>query len=449
MASAALATVRRTPPTARLNPKQIEVNNLLAGPQRHTMIVGGARSGKTFLLVRAIIMRALRAPGSRHVILRRRGNAVWRSIGLDTFPKVLRLCFPGIAVKWNKTDRYAKFANGAEVWLGGLDDKERVDKILGSEYATIYLNEASEIDYSSYLTVSTRLAQVCDGLVQRLYVDLNPGSGAHWTNSLFIKKVDPEKRDRPLTRPDDYAWSFIRPVDNAENLDPKTLKALSELPERQRRRFWDGEFTDDVDGALWTWELLDKCRCEKSDVPQLTRVVVAVDPSGCSGVDDKRSDSVGIVVAGLGFDGICYVLADRTCRLGPAGWGRVAVDAYNEFEADCVIAERNYGGAMVAHVIQTTDARAPYREVVASRGKVVRAEPVSALYEPKPGESAGRVRHVGRFADLEEQLSHFSMAGYLGEKSPDRADALVWAVTELMLSAAPPEVEIGTYSTRR
>lgn len=422
--------------TAKLTPRQAEANRLLGAGQRHTLLAGGARSGKTFLLTRAVLMRALRAPGSRHAILRYRANSVWTSVGLDTLPKVARLCFPGVPFKSNAQDRYFKTPNGSEIWLGGLDDKERVEKILGQEYATIYFNEASQIPYSSYLVASTRLAQVCDGLKQREYVDLNPAGTGHWTYRKYVQKVDPDTR-KPLSNADDYAAMFINPQDNAGNLSPEFLSALENLPERQRRRFYEGVFTAEIDGALWPIEMIDQCRVDPGDAPQMQRIVVAIDPSGTSGKDDDRSDSVGIVVAGKGIDGKAYVLADLTCKLSPAGWGRVAVEAYHKWRADCIIAERNYGGAMVAHVIRTTDPDAAYREVVASRGKAVRAEPVAALYEK------GQAFHAGRFSDLEDQMSNFSTAGYLGDKSPDRCDAMVWALTDLMLGSAPAQLSFG------
>ena len=418
-----------TRPVFNLTPRQEEAQRLLAGPQRHTLLAGGARSGKTFLLTRAVLIRALKAPRSRHAILRFRGNSVWTSVGLDTLPKVARTCWPGLALTPKVQDKYFVLPNGSEIWLSGLDDKERVEKILGMEFATLYFNEASQIPYSSYLVASTRLAQVCDGLTQREYVDLNPSGTAHWTYRQFIQKVDPDTR-RPLADPSGYAAMYINPLDNAQNLSPEFLRSLETLPDRQRKRFYEGVFTSDIDGALWTIESLDRCRIDPGDVPQMQRIVVSIDPSGTKGVDDARSDSVGIVVAGLGVDGVGYVLEDLTCKLSPAGWGRVAVDAYHRWKADCILAERNFGGAMVEHVIKTSGENIPYREVSASRGtggKSVRAEPVAALYEKE------HVRHAGRFPDLEEQLSNFSTAGYLGGKSPDRADAMVWAITHLML----------------
>jgi phage terminase large subunit-like protein len=155
--------------------------------------------------------------------------------------------------------------------------------------------------------------------------------------------------------------------------------------------------------------MLDKARFTGA-VPDLKRVVVAIDPSGTSG--DDGGDSVGIVVAGVGADGLGYVLADETVKASPAVWGACAVAAYRKFKADRIIAERNFGGAMVEHVIRTCDPNIPYRDVHASRGKVARAEPIAALYEQN------KIRHVGNFSELEDQLAAFSGTGYCGDGAP-------------------------------
>jgi phage terminase large subunit-like protein len=126
----------------------------------------------------------------------------------------------------------------------------------------------------------------------------------------------------------------------------------------------------------------------------------------------ERSDEIGIVVAGLGSDGKGYVLADRSARLGPAQWGRLAVTAYHAFRADRIVAERNFGGAMVENVIKTAGPNVPVKTITASRGKAVRAEPIAAFY------AQGKVCHVGRFPQLEEQMLNMSSAGYVGAKSP-------------------------------
>lgn len=226
--------------------------------------------------------------------------------------------------------------------------------------------------------------------------------------------------------------------ENTENLPAKFLKRLRARYEGTRlgRQELNAEILDDLPGALWTRDMFDENRLE--DVPEeLARVVVAIDPSGARGEDDEGADSQGLVVAAKGVSGKAYVLADWSCKLSPDGWGRRAVQAYHDFEADRLVAERNYGGAMVEHVIRTIDSKVSYKEVVASRGKVARAEPVAALYEQ------GKVHHIGFFHALEDQCCLVGPTGYAGEGSPDRMDALVWALTELMLG---PEAEwyVGT-----
>ena len=215
--------------------------------------------------------------------------------------------------------------------------------------------------------------------------------------------------------------------DNSANLAPQFLAKLKEQYDGTRlgRQELNAEILDDAVGALWQRDAIDAKRV--ASVPQMQRIVVAIDPSGTKG-DTDNGDCIGIVVAGKGIDGRGYVLADRTCKLSPDGWGKRAVQAYHEFKADRIIAERNFGGAMVEHVIKTVDRAVPYKEVTASRGKVARAEPVAALYEQ------GRISHVGSLPELEDQMCTMASEGYLGEGSPDRADALVWAFSELMLT---------------
>lgn len=422
-----------------LTPKQEEANTFLAQPGRHKALFGGARSGKTFLFTRAICARCLRGPGSRHAILRLRANAVRSAISLDTLPKVMRLCFPDVKLEEHRMDGFFEMPhNKSQIWVGGLDDKERVEKILGQEYATIFLNECSQIPYGSVLVARTRLAQVVEGLSQRMYYDLNPTGKGHWSNTEFGLKKSPVNR-QPLPDPENYDRMQVNPRDNAANLSEEFLKSLENMPEKQRRRFYLGEYIDEVDGALWTYDRFDAIRIELVDVPQLQRIVVAIDPSGARGPEDTRSDEIGICVAGKGYDGKGYVLEDLSCRLGPAGWARRAVEAYYRWSADAIVAEINFGKAMVEDTIRNVDPNIPIRSLTASRGKAVRAEPVAALYEEK----IDMVRHVGRLPDLEDQLCQFAVSGWTGEKSPDRADALIWALSELLIGAGRPQLLFG------
>lgn len=227
-------------------------------------------------------------------------------------------------------------------------------------------------------------------------------------------------------------------MDNADNLAPSFVGDVVKKygGTRLGRQELDGEIVDDMPGALWTRTILDANRIDPDSLPEMARVVVAVDPSGTDGKDDE-GDDVGIVVAGRGVDGRGYVLADDTCKLSPEGWARRALTAYHRHDADRVVAERNFGGAMVRAVIRAADRNVPYKEVVASRGKVARAEPVSALFEQ------GRVSIVGSLVDLEDELVLMTASGFAGEGSPNRTDAMVWALTEVMLSHVPQERSSG------
>lgn len=422
-----------------LTPRQLEANKLVASSATHCMLFGGSRSGKTFLTIRNIILRALKAPDSRHAILRFRFNHIKSSIIYDTFPKVMKIAFPEIEWKLNRTDWFATLPNGSEIWFGGLDDKERVEKILGNEYVTIYLNECSQISYASVQMVLTRLAQKTymniQGVEQkllkpRMFYDCNPPSKGHWTYKQFIKKEDPEAKV-PLLNPSNYISFQMNPKDNEQNLSDEYLETLNSMSSKMRKRFLEGEFTDDNPNALFKYETFDKWRAEEA--PQLLRVVVAVDPSGSEGNDG--SDAIGIVVAGLGVDGNVYVVEDCTINAAPAIWGNVAVTAFDRNKADVVVGEVNYGGAMVKYVIQTSRPHTPFMQVTASRGKHVRAEPISVLYED------GKVRHLGKFEELEDELLDFSTTGFTGSKSPNRADALVWAVSALIPKIINPKKE--------
>lgn len=405
---------------------------MLAGEATHNMLFGGSRSGKTFVLCRAIAFRAIKAAQSRHAILRFRFNHLKASVVLDTWPKMMQLAFPGVDYRIDKQDWYARLGNDSQVWFGGLDEKERVEKILGQEHSTIFLNECSQIAWDARNVAITRLAQAAEQEVDgerrplklKMYYDCNPPSNIHWSHRLFVEKTDPESR-RQLPDMDDYASMQMNPSHNADNLPAAYIKSLESLPARLRRRFLDGEFTDATPNALWTAEDIDKWRVLDGRLPDFVRIVVAVDPSGASDADNAHNDAIGIVVAALGDDGNAYILEDVTVKAGPKVWGKVATNAYERHSADVVVGESNFGGAMVEFVIHAARPRTPYKAVTASRGKVVRAEPVSVLA------SQGKVRMVGEFRELEDELCAFTTFGYVGDGSPNRADAAIWAITEL------------------
>jgi PBSX family phage terminase large subunit len=229
-------------------PKQNEAVSKLSSDARHIMLYGGSRSGKTFISVYAMIVRACKIK-SRHAILRLNFNHIKTSIWLDTLPKVLKVAFPGLPVEWNKTDYYITLPNGSEVWVAGLDDEKRVEKILGKEYSTLYFNECSQIPYKSIQVALTRLAERNE-LKKKAYYDQNPPSKKHWSYWLFEKHLDPV--DNVPVDKDKYTSLLMNPKDNLDNIDPEYItEILDNLPEAQRKRFKDGEFTTDDDGAAY------------------------------------------------------------------------------------------------------------------------------------------------------------------------------------------------------
>jgi phage terminase large subunit-like protein len=214
---------------------------------------------------------------------------------------------------------------------------------------------------------------------------------------------------------------------NASNLAPSFV---AEMTRRYAgtalgRQELDGEIIDARAGSLWRRDWIDAERVTAVEPGELMRVVVAVDPPVTA---HSSSDACGIVVAGKGRDGRAYVLADLTLQgREPQVWARAAVGGYRTFLADRVVAETNQGGDLVVAILKQIDAAVPVRQVRATRGKWVRAEPVAALY------AEGRVRHVGRLEALEDQMCALSADGLVRGRSPDRLDALVWALTDLML----------------
>lgn len=400
-------------------PAQLEALEMISRDYRNVMLFGGSRSGKTFLLCCVLVIRALRAPGSRHAVVRRYANSVRGTIGADTLPKVLKQRFQDtVKCEYRKSEGLFTFDNGSEIWLIGLDDDNRADKILGKEFVTIYFNECSELDYSSVQTAVTRLAQHIPPLTAKALFDCNPPGKKHWTYRVFIEKTDPVDH-LPLKNPSDYAAMRINPLDNAVNLPPGYIEnTLAGLPRRQRERFLEGKFLDEVEGALWKRSMIDPARVVNP--PPLQRIVIGVDPAVTSG---SSSDNTGIIAAALGCNGDYYVLEDHSMHGTPLEWAKTVIDLYHRIGADRVTGEVNNGGDLIEALLRKFDPDVSFRPVRASHGKLVRAEPAAALYEK------GKVHHVGEFPLLEEEM--ISFAPGTSSHSPDRMDALVWALTEL------------------
>lgn len=414
---------------------------LLTAGKRFCLVYGGSRSGKTFDLVGTVIERALLAPNSRHLIVRQEGTSAKRAIVKGTWPEVVKIRFPGLDAKWHEQYGYYTLPNGSEVWVGGLNDDKALEKILGNEYATIYMNEASECRYKAFTLLRSRLAQTASKingkpLSQRFYVDLNPTTRQHWTYRLWIDGIEPDSQT-PVDM-DQYGHVVVNPFDNSENLSQEYMNDLRALPPRAKRRFYDGTYLEDLEDALWRRSKIIRIQ----NVPPLKRIVVAIDPAIST---EPGSDETGIVAAGVDAAGSGYVLEDASGKYRAEDWARQALAALDSLGADRIVAEINQGGDMVENTIRAIRSHVPYRGVRATRSKLVRAEPVAALYE------RGKIYHVGEFSELEDQMCSFTTgfdrkaAGY----SPDRVDALVWAFTDLFPElAAPPQDDFDDYDER-
>lgn len=408
--------------------QQKALDLLAASSAVFVLFYGGSRSGKTAFIVLVIFFRAYFFPESRHLVARFRFNHAKTSLWYDTFPKVAKLTGLRKVMKWNKADWFIKFDNGSEIWLAGLDDKERLEKVLGNEYATIYLNEASQTSYLALTTVMSRLAQKIEGLKNKIFIDCNPPTKRHWIYQLFFLFRDPETRVK-IENETNYIHMRLNPDDNLENISEDYIAILDSMPERQRKRFKDGEFVDDIDGALFKQSDIDRNREDAAF--DLIKTAVAIDPAVSS--NPKSSGETGIIAGGVA-EGIGptgkpalhgYILEDASGVYKPHEWAREAIRLYDYYQCDCIIAEVNQGGDMVRATIHAINPNIKVYTVRATKGKMTRAEPISAIYEQ------GRVHHVGLFAQLEEQLTTYT--GKPEEQSPDRLDALVWLLSHLML----------------
>ena len=326
-----------------------------------------------------------------------------RDVMVEGDSGIMAICAPGDRPEYQPSRRRLVFPSGALAYCYSADEPER---LRGPQHHAAWCDEIG----------AWRYPEAYDQLMMGLRLGADPR---------VVVTTTPRPTDllRRIAKDPGTIVTRGTTFDNRANLAREFVEAIVARYDGTRvgRQELLGEDLDDNPSALWQRAEIDAHRVHA--MPELVRVVVAVDPAVTA---TEEADETGIVVVGLGKDGHGYVLDDKSLRATPDAWGREVVAAYNRHRANAIVVEVNQGGDLVRHLLGTVQGRLPIREVRASRGKVARAEPVAALYEQ------GRIHHVGSWPGLEDQLCGWTP----GAESPDRMDALVWAVTELMLERA-------------
>jgi phage terminase large subunit-like protein len=386
------------------------------------LVMAGRGYGKTRMGAEWVREIAAKHPAARIALI---GATIIeaRNVMVEGESGLLRRC-ANDCVKWEPSLRTLRWPNGAVATLYSAADPE---SLRGPQHDYAWADEIAKWPHG----VAT-----WDNLMLGLRLGKSPRAMATTTPR-------PVPLVRRLLAEKSVVKTRGRTIANASNLPPEFIDDVQALygGTRWGRQELDGELIADVEGALWTRDLIEHCRIQinrdipyLSAAPEMKRIVIGVDPPATAG-----GDACGIIVVGLGQDGRAYVLADHSVTgPSPERWARAVASAAEAWGVDRVIAEANQGGDMVVSTLRAADVMMPVRKVHASRGKVARAEPVLALYE------AGKAFHVGAFPELEDELcGMISGGGYEGPgRSPDRADALVWAMTELMLGAKGVEPRV-------
>lgn len=426
----------------KLNEKQLEIyKDLSCSNFRHIAIYGGGRSGKTTFFVYNIFLRAIVAPRTRHAIIRDTHSSMLSSIFNGTIQKLLS--FDNL--KWIKEAGFSrntqqlsiKLSNGSEIMCFGLNTEAAVERILGNEFSTIYCNECSSLDFSRIETIiGSRLAEKST-LTNRVFYDFNPPYKTHWTYKYFVEKKHPIT-GRELYFKEDFFVTKLNPIDNLTNISDTYLKDLEGIGGKQYQRFAVGEFQDEAEGALWNWDMIHKANDHNlngyrvDDIRgKMQKVVIGVDPA-ITGTGDET----GIVVCG--HDGERYYVLDDFSKQFESTTQEVVnrvVFLYNKWQANAVVVETNQGGQWITDIIQKHKPNMLVQSVRARFGKLTRAEPIASLYSQM---LVYHIQYYQRQADQEnkENLKHLenqllTFAGHKAGKSPDRMDALVYAMQYL------------------
>lgn len=383
------------------------------GDWRVWMIMAGRGFGKTRAGAEWVRMIADANPDAR-IALVSSSLAEARAVMVEGESGLLAICRPGHKPHFEPSLHRIRFANGAQAQLFSAAEPEA---LRGPQHTHAWCDEIGK-----WPLAHERATRCWDNLMLGMRLGEHPRVAVTTTPRAvpLVKRLAAQ-----AAKGDEVVITHGKTGDNDRLPDRFHDAMKSEYAGTLlARQEMDGELLEDIEGALWTRSLLEQSR-EAGAVPEVARMVVAVDPPASA-----NGDECGIIVAALGVDGIARIVAD--CSIGgasPAEWAKRVAETAREWTADRVVAEANQGGAMVETVLRAADEMLPVKLVHASRGKVARAEPVAALY------AAGRVRHVGVFARLEDQLCGMLVGGtYAGPgNSPDRADALVWALSELLL----------------
>ncbi len=380
------------------------------------LILAGRGFGKTRSGAQWVIRCAADDPAAR-IALVAASLHEGRAVMIEGESGILNACPPEWRPNWEASRRRIEFPNGAQAFLYSAEDP---DSLRGPQHDAAWCDELAKWPNAEDNWMNLRMGLRLGNKPQTM-VTTTPRA------IKLLKDIIADKYTA-ITRGSTH--------ENSAHLPTGFIEALADTwgGTRLGRQELDGELIEDIPGALWTRDALEKCRVRTA--PDFIRVIVGVDPAVSAGAN---ADACGISVVGMDREGYFYVVADLTVQgASPLAWAQAVISAYDKYGADRIVAEANNGGALVSSVLHQVDKSAPVQLVHATRGKIARAEPIALLYEQ------GRVRHVGAFADLEDQLCGFSVGGeYQGPgKSPDRADALIWALAALAKPAAEPKMRM-------
>lgn len=390
------------------------------------MVLAGRGFGKTRTGAEWINAKA-QTNDFKHIALVAPTAADARDVMVEGESGILATAHPKFRPHYYPSKRKLVWPNGAEAHTYSAEEPER---LRGPQQDLAWCDEVASWPYP----------ETMDMLDFGLRLGVNP-------QKLITTTPKPLRILKEILQDPHTALTKGTTFENRSNLSPVFFDKIVGKYEGTNlgRQELYADILDDVEGALWVRSNIDDTRLRFDDtLPPMRRIVVAVDPT-VKKIPDKKSDECGIIVAGLGLDNRGYVLSDVSLKATPLKWAQAAVQAYFDHHADRIVAEVNNGGALVEITVRTVEGaeNVSYKEVHASKGKLARAEPVAALYEQ------GKVSHIGQFAVLEDEMCTYEAAS--GQQSPNRLDALVWALTELMLGkqknlTTGPAVGLGQIS---